>query len=357
VFEKLKAADVGYDANADAAFWIAKCTMAGGDTNMAKIQLAGVIKRFDESHQAFRARSILQTLAEGSAIYVQKDANDWGKFFAFDRRPFVAFENENAEEAFPPLEKELSYLDQQLLDRLGFLILNDLPEAKWELTYVSRDVSGYSARYALAWALFHTQAYNRSINIASSLRGRFKEEPRSVRVWYLLYPTAYPDLVEAATSRYGVDPMLSLAVMREESHFDEESVSVSDARGLMQIIPRTGEWLAGKVFGPASFDVALLFRPAVNIELGSYYLDYLLNRFDHNVIFAVAAYNWGEGNLKRWLAKSPPGDLDVFIESIPADETRRYVKKVLRSYAIYHSLYPSDYPKAVDEPESAGTDE
>ena len=103
--------------------------------------------------------------------------------------------------------------------------------------------------------------------------------------------------------------------------------------------------MAGKVFGPANFDMALLFRPAVNIELGSYYLDYLFDRFDNNVVLALAAYNWGEGNLRRWLEKSPPGDLDVFIESIPADETRRYVKKVLRSYAVYHSLYPPDHLK------------
>ena len=97
------------------------------------------------------------------------------------------------------------------------------------------------------------------------------------------------------------------------------------------------------MFGPASFDRSLLFRPEVNIELGSYYLDYLLDKFDNNVVLALAAYNWGEGNLRRWLDKSPPGDLDVFIESIPADETRRYVKKVLRSYAVYHSLYPADH--------------
>ena len=158
--------------------------------------------------------------------------------------------------------------------------------------------------------------------------------------------------VRAAAARYDIDPLLSLAVMREESHFSEESISAANACGLMQIIPSTGEWLAGKVFGPASFDRTLLFRPSINIELGSYYLRYLLDRFDGNVLLALAAYNWGEGNLKRWLADSPPGDLDVLIESIPADETRRYVKKVLKSYALYHSLYPSDYlEEGGDRPE------
>ncbi len=343
VFEKLAAADLGYDSNADAAFWTAKCTIALGNTNLAKIQLAGVIKWFDESSQSFRARSMLKTLAGVQSLYSRDEMSEWEKFFAFSTRPFAEYENASAEAAYVPLENELGRLDRQALDRLAFLMLNGLPEAKWEMEQISRSVSGTNARYALGWAFFHTQAYNESIKAASSIRGRFKEEPRATRLWYLLYPVAYPDLVHESSSKYGVDPMLSLAVMREESHFSEESLSASDACGLMQIIPRTGEWLAGKVYGPAGFDRALLFRPDVNIELGSFYLDYLLKKFDNNVVLALAAYNWGEGNLRRWLDKSPPGDLDVFIERIPADETRRYVKKVLRSYAVYHSLYPPDH--------------
>ncbi len=343
VFERLEAADLDKGANADAAFWVAKCTVAEGDTGLAKIQLAGVIKRFEESHAAFRARSILKTLFEAQALYARRHASEWDSLFAYARKPFASLESETAQEAYPSLEKELYGVEQEALERLGFLILNDLPEAKFELAHVSRGISGPNAMYALAWALFHSRAYNDSISTASSLRGRFTKPPRDARVRYLLYPVAYPDIVQAAASRYGVDPMLALAVMREESHFSEESISSADARGLMQIIPRTGEWLAGKVYGPASFDVSQLFRPTVNIELGAYYLRYLLDRFEGNVLFAIAAYNWGEGNFGRWMANSPPSELDVFIENIPADETRRYVKKVLKSYAVYRSLYPPDY--------------
>jgi len=343
VFERLAAADLGTDANADAAFWIAKCTIAKGNTSLAKIQLAGVIKRLGESHQAFRARSILNTLAEAQALYSNRNTTDWSVLFVYDRKPFESLENENAQEAYPPLERELSSIGRESLDRIGFFMLSDLPEAKWELARTAGKISGPNARYALAWALFHSRGYNDSIMVASSLRGRLKEPPRAVRLQYLLYPAAYPGLVGAAAARYDIDPMLSLAVMREESHFREETVSVADARGLMQIIPPTGEWLATKVFGPARFDITLLFRPGVNIELGAYYLRYLLDKFDGNAVLAIAAYNWGEGNLRKWLKNSPPGDLDVFIESIPADETRRYVKKVIRSYAVYHSLYPTNY--------------
>jgi soluble lytic murein transglycosylase-like protein/TolA-binding protein len=343
VFEKLGKADLNYDANADAAFWIAKCNIAGGNINLAKIQLAGVIKRFRESHQGFRARSILKTLAGAQALYSNGATGKWEKFFAFEKEPFVSLENYSTGEAYPALEKEMPHLAGQELDRLRFLMLNELPEAKWELAEISKNMSGPNARYALAWALFQTGSYNEAIKAASSLRGSIADEPRETRLRYLLYPAAYPDEVSSAAARHNVDPMLSLAVMREESHFREGTISSADARGLMQIIPSTGEWLAGKIYGPAGFDRTMLLKPGVNIEIGSYYLRYLLDRFDDDELFALAAYNWGEGNLKRWLAGSPPGDLDVFIERIPADETRRYVKKVLRSYAVYHSLYPDDY--------------
>ncbi|NQU07104.1 MAG: transglycosylase SLT domain-containing protein, partial [Candidatus Abyssubacteria bacterium] len=342
-FEKLLDAELDPHANADAAFWIAKCNIAEGKTNLARVQLAGIIKRFKASHQEFRARSILKTLAEVGSMYSQEKAADWQKLLAFDRRPFVSFEIGSAENAYAMVDKESAHLERQALDRLGFLMMNHLPEAKWELERVSRKSSGTNARYAIAWALFEAQAYNRAIKVASSVEHRLDEEPRATRVQYLMYPAAYPDMVRAAATRYNIDPMLSLAVMREESHFREDTISPSEARGLMQIIPPTGEWLAGKVFGPARFDRTLLFRPQFNIELGTYYLRYLLDRFDNNIVLAIAAYNWGEGHLERWLGNSPPGDLDAFIESIPAEETRNYVKKVLRSYSVYHSLYPTDY--------------
>ena len=345
VFEKLLTADTGFDANADAAFWIAKCSVAEGKTSSAKVQLASIIERFEGSYQEFRARSILKALAKAESVYFQQTLNKWQGLLVYNRRPFVSFEVDDSSAAYESVEKELSYLDRKILDRLKLLMCNNLFEAQWELAHISKKTPGMNARYLLAWSLFHTRAYNDSIKLASSLRKRIAEPPRGARIQYLLYPPAYPDIVLSETKEYGTDPMLTLAVMREESHFRERVISRSDARGLMQIIPPTGEWLAGKVFGPAAFDIAMLFQPSVNIELGTYYLRYLLDRFDNNMVLAIAAYNWGPTSLTRWMGDSPPGDMDVFIESIPAQETRRYVKKVLRSYVTYHSLYPSDYFK------------
>lgn len=343
VFERLQAANLGFDANAEAAFWIAKCSVAEGNIDSAKVQLATVIKRFKGSYQEFRARSILKTLTGSETDHTQEKEDQWRSLLVFARRPFVSYEAADPEAAFESVRKEVPYLKPRTIERLKFLMFYRLSEAQWELAHVSKRISGNDARYALAWALFHTGAYNDSIRLATSLKGRLTEAQSVTRLNYLIYPLAYPDLVASHAGQYEVDPMLSLAVMREESHFRERAISISDARGLMQIIPPTGKWLAEKAYRAAVFDVDLLFQPSINIELGNYYLRYLLDKFDRNLLLAIAAYNWGPGNLGKWMRRSPTNDIDVFVESIPADETRRYVKKVLRSYATYYSLYPRDY--------------
>ncbi len=342
VFERLLAADISADANADAAFWIGKCLVAEGNTDSAKVRLAAIIGTYENTYQAFRARSVLQTLAEAQTIYTARKAIEWQDILAFDNRGYVPHDTDSPEKAYEAIEKELSHLNRESLDRLRFLMLNRLSEAKWELEQISGRSSGVNARYALARAQSQAQAHYDAIRTASSLERGQLDQAHAASVQRLRYPLAYSELVGPTTSKYKVDAMLTLAVMREESHFREEIISGSDARGLMQILPSTGEWLAGKIFGPATFNRSLLFRPSMNIELGSYYLRYLLDKFDDNVVLAIVAYNWGEGALGRWMGDSPPSDLDIFIETIPVEEPRRYVKKVLRSFAMYHSLYPPD---------------
>ncbi|GAB4340486.1 MAG: hypothetical protein Kow0099_16440 [Candidatus Abyssubacteria bacterium] len=341
VFERLLSLNLGHDAHADAAFWIAKCHAADGRVNSAKVRFANIIGRYRETFQAYRARAILQVLNQADSEYANEPV--WKGIIGVERVPFVSLENATPVEAFELLEKELSFYRERDRLRLRFLMCNELSETEWELRRLLREVSGDSGKYALAWALFHFQAYNDGIRVASSLRDRFSDDTRATRVLYLLYPPAYTELVREAASRYRVEPALALAVMREESHFREDAVSVSDARGLMQILPTTGEWLAKQLAGPGAYELSALFVPTVNIEMGSYYLRYLLDKFDNNIVLTIAAYNWGETSLRRWLGDNPPSDLDVLIESIPADETRKYVKKVLRSYAVYNSLYPSEF--------------
>jgi soluble lytic murein transglycosylase len=132
--------------------------------------------------------------------------------------------------------------------------------------------------------------------------------------------------------------------MREESAFDPDAHSPANAQGLMQLMAPTARLLTrgtGMVI-----DEATLHRPDVSIALGARYLGNLRVSFAGNPALAIAAYNGGSGAVRRWLTERGADDFDVFVERIPFDETRAYIKRVLSSEAAYAFLYA---PKALDE--------
>lgn len=149
------------------------------------------------------------------------------------------------------------------------------------------------------------------------------------------YPTPYLDLIERYARANDLDEAWVLGLMRQESLFEPQARSFSNARGLMQIIPPTGQWIAKRLGVP--FDLALLNDPETNIAFGTHYLRYALSRLGHEVL-ATAGYNAGPGRPKKWLADQPLEGA-IYIESIPFDETRDYVQKVLANTIIYsHEL-------------------
>jgi soluble lytic murein transglycosylase len=159
----------------------------------------------------------------------------------------------------------------------------------------------------------------------------------------LLYPVYFPENIRSASKRVGLDPFLIQALMREESYFNEFAISTSNARGLMQLLPSTAQDVAHWENLPG-FQVSDLFLPEVNIRLGSRYLGYLHETFHYNSMPAVGAYNGGPGAMKRWqqassLAQSDP---DMFVERIPYEQSRDYIKKVFGSWWNYHRLYSAE---------------
>jgi len=126
--------------------------------------------------------------------------------------------------------------------------------------------------------------------------------------------------------------------MREESGYRPEVISVSGARGLLQLMPSTAEVVAADA-GMAGISPAALFVPDVNIRLGTRYLSQLRRRFDGNPAAAIGSYNAGPHAVERWLGKRDGADDDEWVEAIPYDQTRAYVKRVLRSVHAYRVLY------------------
>ncbi len=164
----------------------------------------------------------------------------------------------------------------------------------------------------------------------------------------LAWPRAFAEWLEPAAARHGAPPAVVYAVMREESGYRPKVLSVVGARGLTQIMPSTGERLA-KGLGLAGFHPDDLLVPETNLNLGAYYLSRLLARMEGRISAAVASYNAGPAAVERWLRRDGGLDDDVFVESIPYLQTRRYVKRVLRSIEVYRTLYPELGPVAPAE--------
>ena len=170
----------------------------------------------------------------------------------------------------------------------------------------------------------------------------FVPAPEPSPPWILrgLFPLAFEQVVRAEAAARDVDPLLVWAIMREESSFEPQAISLSDAYGLMQLIPSTARWMAQRV-GAALGSPAELFDPALNVRLGTAYLRYLLDRYK-DVRVAVAAYHAGPGRVDRWRPALATADPELWVERIPIAATRRYVQNVYRSYSFYRWLYGRD---------------
>jgi soluble lytic murein transglycosylase len=148
------------------------------------------------------------------------------------------------------------------------------------------------------------------------------------------FPVAYQDLLQQQAEKQNIDPAWALAIARRESAFMTDAHSGAGARGLMQLLPSTAKYLAGKKVSNRA-----LYDPKINVQYGTQYLRYLLGKLDDNAILATASYNAGWRRVKQWLPDTQPMQLDIWVETIPFRETRNYVKAVTAYQQIYaHQL-------------------
>lgn len=151
----------------------------------------------------------------------------------------------------------------------------------------------------------------------------------------------FKDLIVDAAAQEGLNPLLLFATVRQESLFDVGITSTAGARGLMQIMPATGEELATDLNWPPHYTTDDLFRPIVSIRLGAHYLARMKRYFDGDLLMALAGYNGGPGNALAWqeLADQDP---DLFLEVIRYRETRFYITQIADFYALYQRLYQTE---------------
>ena len=188
-----------------------------------------------------------------------------------------------------------------------------------------------------------TQVFNVSIYYLRQLMYEMKipTDPfqLSIPLLNILYPTPYEKKIEKYAQKYKIEKEMIYAIIHQESFFRHAAISPSGARGLMQLMPTTARWLSSKM--KIHYDIEKIHKLEKNINIGTYYLEDLLERNDNDLCLASIAYNGGPGNLRKWTKnhKSIKEDLFLFIEKIPVKESRDYCRKVKRNYLDYKTLF------------------
>lgn len=160
------------------------------------------------------------------------------------------------------------------------------------------------------------------------------------------HPLYYADTITAYADAQELDPALVAAVILCESSYDPKAESRLGARGLMQLMPDTAEWVAHKLGEDgADYSFDNLYDPQTNIRFGTWYLGYLSRRFNGDATKIVCAYHAGQGNVDSWL-KNPQYSSDgVTLDVIPTQDTATYASRVLRARDIYRKYYfPIELP-------------
>ena len=208
-----------------------------------------------------------------------------------------------------------------------------------------------AAQYLLASLYSNNQQYAAAFRALNSVIEALS--PAEVRglprdFWTTQYPQVFwPEVSQLAQTR-GLNPYLVLSIIRQESAFNPAAVSSSGARGLMQLMPATAQELLTKLKLPQE-SASRLHDPQLSITLGTHYFAGLMQRYQGNLVLALTGYNAGPARASRWREQWPGVPTDEFIERIPLDETRNYVKLILRNLMMYERLYKPSQSRTVLE--------
>jgi soluble lytic murein transglycosylase len=242
-----------------------------------------------------------------------------------------------------PLRADAGYARVEALRAVGLDAFAD--EEMAEMT--RRALGDPQVLYALAAAYAQESRYHLALRI---LRRHFVPVARSGgdpvprAFWEMFYPLGWRGELMEAAARAAIDPFLVAAVVREESSFYPQARSPVGARGLMQLMPDTARPMA-RERRLAFNDGELLDDPGASLELGTAYLASLLRDLG-DARLAAAAYNAGPTRTREWWAARRSDDVDVFVEQIPFNETRAFVKRVMLAQAEYRRLYGASPPRA-----------
>jgi soluble lytic murein transglycosylase len=204
--------------------------------------------------------------------------------------------------------------------------------------------SGASSWQAQAAAQIYDDAgyYQRGIEalkraVPNYFSANINQLPRPV--WQGLFPRPYWEELKRDSQQNALDPFLMASLIRQESEFNPSALSRANAFGLMQLLPKVGKGLAKEV-KLRNFSTDALYTPNINLELGTRYFKHMVDHYNGQIEYALAAYNAGEDRVDDWRKSGDFKDIEEFVESIPFTETREYVQAIMRNAVMYKLLYP-----------------
>jgi soluble lytic murein transglycosylase len=330
------------EQNAKSQFWVGKALQAVGETDQANSAWQRAAAADPTGYYSERASDLLagETPFQPPAAFSFEFDADAKKAEAeawivstFDIDPNTDFSTPNKFIGDPRFQRGTE-----------FWLLGEYERARAEfedlrLSLVADPVGSYQlANYTLELGLYRTAVFaaREVLNMAGMSDAGTFNAPKYFN--YIRFGAYYSDLVVPETAGEGLDPLFFYSMMRQESLFEGFVTSVAGARGLMQVIPSTGQQIADLTGWPPDFDADDLYRPYVSIRFGADYLAIQRNAFDNDMYKALAAYNAGPGNASYWqgLAADDP---DLYLEVITFAETRNHIRSIYELFTIYKNLY------------------
>ncbi len=309
---------------------------------------------------ALRVQNWNEVLASISLLTTQQQNEGSWRYWKARALKELGHEDE-AVELLTPLSHEYNYYGQLAAEELGVSQETEMSSASFQPNNEELEVvqarpevqrtiilyrAGLRAEAAKEWDWALRGLVDHELLVAAEVARRNEMYDRSISAanrtvelhdFSLRYPAPYREALQAPVHEHNLEEAWVYGLMRQESRFTQQAKSNVGAAGLMQIMPETARWAARRI-GMKGYRKGLIHQMDVNLRLGTYYMKNVYNMFDDNPVLASAAYNAGPSRARQWRGTQPLEGA-IYVETIPFDETRDYVKKVMSNTIYYSKLF------------------
>lgn len=310
-----------------AGFWVGKWALKLGRQRDAKAAFEYVLGQFPQSYYAWRSAAALGLNVGNFNTVRQLDP-----------------------EVIPP-ERSVLPAGSTTLKELYQLGQDGAAWAIWKVEFANTTQPTVAEQFTDGLMRLAAGENLRGISRVETLEDRDTPQEQAeyhalsqqLTYWQARYPFPFLQEIETWSQQRQLNPLLVTALIRQESRFEPNIRSAVGAVGLMQVMPGTGKWIAGKI----ALKQYNLYNPSDNVKLGTWFFNYTHGEYNNNSLLAVASYNAGPGNVSKWVRQRGESDADDFVEAIPFDETRNYVRQVFGNYWNYLRLYNPEISQLV----------